>query len=176
MAVERPAVLTAAGSRPADQRNQKAETALRVRLADIDGRIGRIDSALAKEFPEYAALANPEPLAFGGVQAQLRANEALVLFFDTPALYGTPDETFAWAVTRAKAQLVRLEPGTQGLAREVQALRCGLRRSGWMQQRLLALRCSRRRAKPRPPQAVRWFSILLARTSCTGPCSARSKT
>ena len=119
-------LLTAAGSRPAEQRNQQAETELRVRLAKIDARIVKIDAGLAKEFPEYAALVNPEPLTFRGVQTQLRANEVLVLFFDTPALYGTPDETFVWAATKDKMRLVRLELGTQGLAREVQALRCGL--------------------------------------------------
>ncbi len=54
------------------------------RLAAIDARIAEIDKRLAKDFPDYAALVSPEPLSVEEVQAQLRADEALVLFLDTP--------------------------------------------------------------------------------------------
>jgi hypothetical protein len=50
----------------------------------IDARISEIDKALAKDFPDHAALAAPEPLSIPSVQAQLGADEALVLFLDTP--------------------------------------------------------------------------------------------
>jgi CHAT domain-containing protein/tetratricopeptide (TPR) repeat protein len=124
-------LLTGALSRPVNQRNQLAEEELRKDLASIDGRIARIDATLAKQFPEYAALANPEPLAPAEAQAHLRPNEALVVFFDTPSLYGSSEETFAWAVTKTQTRLVRLEPGTHGLTQQVQALRCGLDHAAW---------------------------------------------
>jgi hypothetical protein len=76
-------MLIAAKSQSPDKRNAAAETALTVRLAAIDARIGELDRALAKDFPEYAALASPGPLAIGDVQAMLKADEVLLLFLDT---------------------------------------------------------------------------------------------
>ena len=54
------------------------------RLAAIDTRLAAIDARLAKDFPDYAALASPAPVSVAEVQAQLGADEALVLFLDTP--------------------------------------------------------------------------------------------
>lgn len=123
--------LTATLSQPASRRDQRAEQDLRSRLAAIDARIGAIDKTLTKDFPEYAAFANPQPLDMAAAQALVHPNEAIVLFLDTPALYGTPDETFAWVITKAETRLLRLEPGTKGLAERVAALRCGLDQAAW---------------------------------------------
>jgi CHAT domain-containing protein len=116
---------------PADRRNPQAEQGQRARLAAIDARIATIDRVIAKDFPEYAALANPQPLDIAAAQAQLRSDEALVLFLDTPALYATPDESFAWVLTKMDARLMRLEPGTKTLNESVAALRCGLDQVAW---------------------------------------------
>ena len=67
-------------------RNATAEKALGDRLAAIDTRLAAIDARLAKDFPDYAALASPASVSVAEVQAQLGADEALVLFFDTPEL------------------------------------------------------------------------------------------
>jgi CHAT domain-containing protein len=64
-------------------------------------------------------------------QAALGADEALVLFFDTPELKTTPGETFVIAVTKTGMRGVRSELGTAELAREVKALRCGLDAEAW---------------------------------------------
>ena len=40
------------------------------------------DDRLAKEFPDFAALASPKPIAAADVQALLRDDEALLLFLD----------------------------------------------------------------------------------------------
>ena len=74
---------------------------------------------LAADFPDYAALARPEPLSVEEVQAQLRADEALVLFLDTPEWKPTPEETFIWVVTKTDMRWVRSELGTPSLRREV---------------------------------------------------------
>jgi len=124
-------LLTAAVSQPANRRNPQAEQELRARLAAIDARIGMIDATLAKDFPEYAALANPEPLAIAAAQAQLQSVEALVLFFDMPPLYGAPEETFVWVVTKTDTRWVRLNLGTKALTDRIAALRCGLDQSAW---------------------------------------------
>ena len=69
-----------------DQRDRAAESANAARLAAIDDRIAHIDKRLTANFPDYAALAMPVPLTVEEVQAQLGADEALVLFLDTPRL------------------------------------------------------------------------------------------
>ncbi|MGO9485740.1 MAG: tetratricopeptide repeat protein, partial [Rhodomicrobium sp.] len=104
--------------------NQAALTALRKRIADIDRR-------LAEEFPDYSSLVNPMPLTVEEVQAQLGPDEALVFFFDTQELKPAPEETFVWAITRNEARWVRAGLGTAAIAREVQALRCGLDAAAW---------------------------------------------
>jgi CHAT domain-containing protein/tetratricopeptide (TPR) repeat protein len=113
-------------SQPAAKRNRKAEEVNRARLSDIDGLIAEIDKRLAKEFPDYAALVNPEPLSVEDVQGQLGADEALVLILSTPKWKSMPEETFIWVVTKTESRWVRSAAGTEALKREVAALRCGL--------------------------------------------------
>ncbi|MGO8953091.1 MAG: hypothetical protein ACLPWS_07410, partial [Rhodomicrobium sp.] len=66
------------------------------------------------------------------MQAQLGADEALVLFLDIDARFTpTPEETFIWVVSKTDMRWVRSDLGTKTLAREVQALRCGLDDTAW---------------------------------------------
>ena len=113
------------------KRKADGEGALGNRLADIDRRLEGIDGRLANNFPNYTALASPAPVSVTEVQAQLRADEALVLFLDVPALKPTRQETFIWVVTKSDMRWVRSELGTAALAREVTALRCGLDGAAW---------------------------------------------
>jgi hypothetical protein len=87
--------------------------------------------ALAREFPEYTAATNPEPLTLPDAQAWLRNDEALLLFFDTGAWQPAPEETFIWVATRTEARWLRSDFGTQALATQVAALRCGLDQTAW---------------------------------------------
>ena len=97
----------------------------------IDGRVAAIDATLSKDFPNYAALANPAPLAIADVQAELRPDEALVLFADTPEWKPMLAETFLWVITRTGARWVRARLGNTSLEARVRALRCGLDRDAW---------------------------------------------
>jgi tetratricopeptide (TPR) repeat protein/CHAT domain-containing protein len=128
-------LLIAAISKPESQRVASAENEQRTRLAAIDARIAEIDRGLAKDFPDYAALANPEPLSIAETQAQLHAEEALVLFLDTP------EKAFVWVVTKTGSRWLRIDVGTKWLAQQVQALRCGLDRAAWNGEG--TLRCSK---------------------------------
>ena len=114
-----------------DKRSAKAEAENAARLAAIYARVVEIDRWLAAGFPEYAALVSPEPISIEAVQAQLDVDEALVLFLDTPEWKPTPEETFIWVVTKIDARWVRSDLGKAALAREVQALRCGLDEEEW---------------------------------------------
>ena len=123
--------LIAAKSEEPAKRNMMTETALSGRLATIDARLAAIDALLAKDFPDYAALASPLPVSVAEVRAQLGATEALVLFLDTPERKPTPEETFIWVITKTDVRWVRSDLGTPALTREIAALRCGLDAALW---------------------------------------------
>jgi tetratricopeptide (TPR) repeat protein len=123
--------LTAAKSQEPAKRDGGAEKSLADRLAAIKVRLGEINEHLVKVFPHYAALASPAPASVAEVQAQLRSDEALVLFLDTAQWGPLPEEAFVWVVTRSDVRWVRSELGTEALNREVAAMRCGLDRALW---------------------------------------------
>ena len=70
-------------------------------------------------------------MPLGTCKRSLGTDEALVLFLDTPEWQPTPEETFIWVVTKTDMRWVRSELGKKALAREVQALRCGLDAEAW---------------------------------------------
>jgi hypothetical protein len=118
--------------RAAGRRKPAIEKPLSDRLLAIDARLATIDARLAKDFPNYAALAKPRPISVQDVQGQLREDEALVLVFDTDDRFRTvPEESFLWVVTKTEVRWVRSELGTAALQRHVAALRCGLDASAW---------------------------------------------
>jgi CHAT domain-containing protein/Flp pilus assembly protein TadD len=121
------AALSAANAK----RAMKQEKENAARMATIDKRLVQIAASIAKGFPDYLALANPAPSSPEEVQAQLRDDEAMVVLSDLEQKQGAPEETFVWVVTKMAVRWVRAELGTKGLAREVDALRCGLDASAW---------------------------------------------
>jgi CHAT domain-containing protein/tetratricopeptide (TPR) repeat protein len=127
----RDALRSAAVSQAPDKRNAQTETQNVARLAAIDTTIADIDREIAAKFPDYAVLASPAPLSVEDAQKQLGADEALVLFLDTPESKSMPEETFVWVVTKSDVKWVRSEFGTPALSREVAALRCGLDYEAW---------------------------------------------
>ena len=132
---KRDGVRNAALGRPAEQRSAEAEAENAAQLAAIDAHVVEIDRGLATRFPDYATFANPEPISVEGVQQQLGADEAVVLFLDTPEAMPTPEETFVWVVSKTEMRWVRSSLGKATLAREVQALRCGLDYTAWRASR-----------------------------------------
>jgi CHAT domain-containing protein len=128
---EKDRLLIAAKGKPPAERRAEAEAALAERLTAIDLRLAAIDLQLAKGFPDYAAMASPAPASVTEVQAQLRADEALVLVLGTPAWKPLPEESFIWVVTRSQIRWVRTGLGTKALTESVAALRCGLDKALW---------------------------------------------
>lgn len=122
---------TASVSQAPNKRDLARASSNIARLAVIDARIAEIDVRLKAEFPDYAAIASPQPLTVAEVQAQLAPDEALVLFLDTLEWKPMPEETFIWVVTSTEVRWVHSELGTIALAREVAALRCGLDSTSW---------------------------------------------
>jgi tetratricopeptide (TPR) repeat protein len=108
----------------------KATEAIRTAIAGLDASLEAIDKRLAAQFPEYASLANPRPLAIVAVQALLKPDEALIVFLDVRRFGPVPGETLAWAVTKTKARWISIPLETDALAERVAKLRCGLDRQG----------------------------------------------
>ncbi len=125
-------LLIAAMGEPPTKRNAAGEKTWGDRIAAIDVRLSAIDFRLAKDFPDYAALASPKPTSVSEVQSSLRDDEALVLFLDTNAGFKPlPEATFVWVVTNTNMRWVKSDLGTPALTREVGVLRCGLDATAW---------------------------------------------
>jgi CHAT domain-containing protein/tetratricopeptide (TPR) repeat protein len=77
-------------------------------------------AAITQSFPDYATLADPQPLTIAAVHGLLRDEEALVVF-----LTGST-KSFVWAVTRERAEWAQIDAGNEVLATHVTALRRGL--------------------------------------------------
>ena len=118
--------LTAALTMPPHQRDAAAEDALRARLAAAASRIDSLDGRLAKEFPQYATLASPQPLSVAATQSLLAPQEVLIY------VTSLPRQSLVWIVGKDVAQVVLVPTGKEELARDVAALRCGLDHALWM--------------------------------------------
>jgi tetratricopeptide (TPR) repeat protein/CHAT domain-containing protein len=113
------AILAAASKEPAN-RDAATEQRIRDRLAEIAKQRAALQGVFAAEFPGYAALSNPQPLAVKEIQALLSDGEALLA-------YATGDkESYVFAVTRASAAWKPIALGTGALSSRVVAFRRGL--------------------------------------------------
>ena len=121
---QRDGARTAALSLAPDKRDPTAEAANANRLVAIEARIAEINKLLAADFPDYATLSDPEPSSVQQVQADLRPDEALVLFLDTPEEKPAPGETFVWIVTKTELRWMRSDLSTPSLTAEVR--RCAV--------------------------------------------------
>ena len=128
---KRDSLHSAAFSQAPEKRDTEAEAENMARLTAIDAQIKEIDRKLAANFPGYAELVSPAPIAVEEVQVLLGDDEALVLFLDTGELGPVPQESFIWVVTKTASRWVRSPMGTPTLAQEVAALRCGLDQAAW---------------------------------------------
>jgi CHAT domain-containing protein len=109
--------LVAALSKPESQQDRAATEALRRQIADIDGHRAAIVARLEKEFPDYAALAKPKPLAAEEVQKLLGTDEALVFFLTANK------ETYVFALTRTGFVWKTIAVPEKTLADKVASLR-----------------------------------------------------
>lgn len=153
----------------------------RTRMDAIPSRIDAIDKTLAQEFPDYVALAKPQPLSVAEAQAYLGPKEALVLMAATPRLgrWGetdapgmkmpdwlkngdAPPETFLWVVTKTDARWVKADLKNKNPAQEIFTLRCGLDSSYWDGNPALRRRCEGLLRVPQPPGEQPPFHISAA--------------
>lgn len=98
---------------------------------DSKARWNEIHERLGTEYKEYIELLHPKPISIEATQAQLRADEVLLLFLDTPELPGIPGESFGWAVTKDETRWVKFALSPKDIFERVTALRCGLDLAAW---------------------------------------------
>jgi tetratricopeptide (TPR) repeat protein/CHAT domain-containing protein len=107
-------------SKPEGQQNRTEIEALRQQIADIESRLAADAARLDKEFPDYAALASPKPLAAEEAQKLLGPDEALVF------LLAGDRESYVFALTRDGFDWRTIPIGAQDLAAKVAAFRRGV--------------------------------------------------
>ncbi|UFZ02550.1 CHAT domain-containing protein [Bradyrhizobium ontarionense] len=112
--------IIAAVTRPARQRDLAAEKRDKARVAAVAAERVGLRAALAREFPDFAALSNPLPLNLSEIQPLLADGEALVAF-------AVLDHScFVLAITRDGFDWQQIPRGAAALARDVVRFRRGL--------------------------------------------------
>jgi CHAT domain-containing protein/tetratricopeptide (TPR) repeat protein len=117
---ERDNALIAAVAKPQAQQSSAAIAALRRQIAETEDKLAANTARLEREFPKYAALANPQPLKVEEAQQLLGALEALVFFLPGKA------ESYVFALTRDAFEWRTIGLGAEQLSEKVAALRDGI--------------------------------------------------
>jgi hypothetical protein len=112
-------------SSPPSARSPDGEADLRSRIEAVRRRLGDLSSELSARFPEYLALASPQPVSIADVRRALRPKEALY----TVAF--TRHDGFLWLVTPETERWVRIDRTRNQIEEDVAVLRCGLDATGW---------------------------------------------
>ena len=112
--------IVAAVSKPPAQRDPALEQRSRTRIAAIGNERSTLQKALTLEFPDYASLSNPLPLAVKDIQQLLSADEAMVI-------YSVVDkQSYVIAITREGADWKEIPLGADAVTQKVAAFRKGL--------------------------------------------------
>jgi CHAT domain-containing protein/tetratricopeptide (TPR) repeat protein len=112
--------LLAALSTAQGQQNPTAIGTLRAELAETESKLAANTARLEREFPQYAALANPKPLKAEEVQQSLGADETLVFWL------AGEKETYVFALTRDRFEWKTIPLKGEALAQKMAAFRRGL--------------------------------------------------
>jgi CHAT domain-containing protein/tetratricopeptide (TPR) repeat protein len=107
-------------SNPAGRHERASIDVLRREIAETEGRLKAVAARIDKEFPDYAALADPKPPTAEEVQRLLGTDEALVFF-----LAGA-NESYVFALTRESFEWRTISLGEKNMAAKVAAFRRGL--------------------------------------------------
>ncbi len=106
--------------RPIDLDRETPREDLRAALSVLSERLARLDRLLAGEFPDYAEIANPRPLALTEAQRLLNSDEAIIAFI----VMG--NESFVLGVRSDRASMSRVDLGTEALRQAVSRIRASL--------------------------------------------------
>jgi CHAT domain-containing protein/Tfp pilus assembly protein PilF len=112
-------VIVEAASKEPSRRDPTSEQQIRGRLRAIASERAQIGTSLSQQFPDYAALARPEPLSVQETQELLADDEALIVYdFDR--------KSYAEVFTRSNARSFELKITATDLVAQIKALRGSL--------------------------------------------------
>jgi len=114
-------VIVSAVSKEPAKRDAAAEQRTRDRLAAVAVEQTSLQRTFASEFPDYAALSNPQPLRSKQIQPLLSDDEALVVFSA-----GGDNTSYVFALTRDRFEWTEVPLGGEALSDKVAAFRRGL--------------------------------------------------
>ncbi len=117
---DREKALVEALSKPAAQSTAAQNDKIRGQIDDTERKLTVTKARLEKEFPDYAALANPRPSKVGEVQKLLASYEALVFLLTGEA------ESYVFVVTGDGFDWRTIPAGRDAIAAKVLAFRRGL--------------------------------------------------
>ncbi|MGH6834344.1 MAG: tetratricopeptide repeat protein [Methylocella sp.] len=112
--------LVAALSKPEAQQDRGEKDRLRGQLGETEAKLAANAARLEKDFPDYAALANPKPLKVEETQKLLRPGEALVF------VLAGDKESYVFALTSEAFDWQVIPLGKQAISDKVAAFRRGL--------------------------------------------------
>jgi CHAT domain-containing protein/tetratricopeptide (TPR) repeat protein len=107
-------------AKPENQRDPKREETMRRRAAELASQVEQLNRDIAAQFPEYASLVSPKPLAVARVQQLLGLEEAMVFFLSSEK------QSYVFAVTRERFEWRTIPVGADAMAAKVTALRQGV--------------------------------------------------
>jgi CHAT domain-containing protein len=113
------AIIAAVSKEPA-KRDTATEQRIRDRLAAIAAEREGLQKVFAAEFPDYAALADPQPLTAKDIQSLLSDDEAIVLWSSGDK------ESYVLALTGSASIWKSIPLGSQALSDKVATFRRGL--------------------------------------------------
>jgi CHAT domain-containing protein/Tfp pilus assembly protein PilF len=115
--------IIAAVSKAPSERDSAAEQQIRDRVTEIAKQRGDLQAALTREFPDYAALSNPQPLTAKDIQALLADDEALVVVSLIPKNRRGAKNSYVWAITRSSTDWRELAITAADVSNQVSVLR-----------------------------------------------------
>jgi tetratricopeptide (TPR) repeat protein len=113
------AVIVAVSEEPSG-RDAAAEQRVKEHIAAVAKERNDLQAIFRQEFPDYAALSNPEPLTVSSIQGLLDKDEGLVI------VELGDNKSYVWAVTRSTTDWRELPVTTADVAKMVSALRAQL--------------------------------------------------
>ncbi|MBV8166093.1 MAG: CHAT domain-containing protein [Alphaproteobacteria bacterium] len=106
-----------AAAQDTESRDPARDAAQRAELARVTQAIEALDAKIARDFPSYAELSQPQPVKAAEVQKLLAADEAMIVFLVTE------ETTWVWVVRADRIALHKVDIKWQALAQEIRGLR-----------------------------------------------------
>ncbi|PSL19196.1 CHAT domain-containing tetratricopeptide repeat protein [Shimia abyssi] len=97
---------------------------LKTQMATLSAQIAEADAALARDYPEFAQLTQPQTVSVSQIQAGLAPGEAFLMPITTP------DETYVFAITSDTATWAKSAMAEREMVTQIRQLRADLDPNG----------------------------------------------